>query len=130
MDLASYSEPYFVYTTDPHQTIGARITLLIDIVILKTWYVLTVLYILQLITSIDHRLQLPTRKRYTRPIQWIASRFTTMLQTGGKTRSALQDEVAVDVAGMRARHGAYDSQNVEIFICLVKFERKYLVHES
>ena len=54
--------------------------LLINIVILgKTWYVLAVLYILQLITNIDHRLQLPTRKRYTRPIQWIASRLTTTL---------------------------------------------------
>ena len=67
--------------------------LLIDIVILKTRYVLAVLYILQLIINIDHRLQLPTRKRDTRPIQWIASRLTTTLQTGGKTRSALQDVV-------------------------------------
>ena len=38
-------------------------TRLINIVILKTWYVLPVLYILQLITNIDHRLQLPTRKK-------------------------------------------------------------------
>ena len=67
--------------------------LLIDIVILKTRYVLAVLYILQLITNIDHRLQLPTRKRYSRPIQPITSRLTTTLQTGGKTRSALQDVV-------------------------------------
>jgi large subunit ribosomal protein L31e len=66
--------------------------LLIDIVTLKTWYVLPVPYILQLITNIGHRLQLP-RKRYTRPIQWIALRLTTTLQTGGKTRSALQDVV-------------------------------------
>ena len=67
--------------------------MLIDIVNLKIWYVFAVVYILQLITNIDHRLQLPTRKRYSCPIQSITSRLTKTLQTGGKTRSALQDVV-------------------------------------